>query len=148
TRAYTWWDYQGRSWRANQGLRIDHLLLSPHAIDRLETCAIDRETRAAKSPSDHAPEWCTLSDGASSNAYASPGAIAAPAPRAGRPSSLRDVPAGLPARTPACKRACKGSHRREGSMKRLLSLTLASASALIVAGQVAWAEFPEKDLLG
>lgn len=33
-------------------------------------------------------------------------------------------------------------------MKRLLSLTLASASALIVAGQVAWAEFPEKDLLG
>ena len=70
TRAYTWWDYQGRSWRANQGLRIDHLLLSPHAIDRLETCAIDRETRGAKAPSDHAPVWCTLSDGASSNAYA------------------------------------------------------------------------------
>jgi exodeoxyribonuclease-3 len=60
TRAYSWWDYQGRSWRANQGLRIDHLLLSPHAADRLETCAIDREPRALKAPSDHAPVWCTL----------------------------------------------------------------------------------------
>jgi exodeoxyribonuclease-3 len=63
TRAYSWWDYQGRSWRANQGLRIDHLLLSPQAVDRLETCAIDREPRAAKAPSDHAPVWCTLAEG-------------------------------------------------------------------------------------
>ena len=62
TRAYSWWDYQGRSWRANQGLRIDHLLLSPQAVDRLEHCAIDREPRAAKAPSDHAPVWCTLAD--------------------------------------------------------------------------------------
>jgi exodeoxyribonuclease III len=62
TRAYSWWDYQGRSWRANQGLRIDHLLLSPQAVDRLETCAIDREPRAAKGPSDHAPVWCALAD--------------------------------------------------------------------------------------
>jgi exodeoxyribonuclease III len=63
TRAYSWWHYQGRSWRANQGLRIDHLLLSPHAVDRLETCAIDREPRGAKAPSDHAPVWGALSDG-------------------------------------------------------------------------------------
>jgi exodeoxyribonuclease III len=62
TRAFSWWDYQGRSWRANQGLRIDHLLLSPQAVDRLETCAIDREPRAAKAPSDHAPVWCTLAE--------------------------------------------------------------------------------------
>lgn len=61
TRAFSWWDYQGRSWRANQGLRIDHLLLSPQAVDRLEGCAIDREPRAAKAPSDHAPVWCVLS---------------------------------------------------------------------------------------
>ena len=60
TRAFSWWDYQGRSWRANQGLRIDHLLLSSQAVDRLETCTIDREPRAAKAPSDHAPVWCTL----------------------------------------------------------------------------------------
>ena len=62
TRAYSWWDYQGRLLRANQGLRIDHLLLSPQAVDRLETCAIDAEPRAAKAPSDHAPVWCTLAD--------------------------------------------------------------------------------------
>jgi exodeoxyribonuclease-3 len=62
TRAYSWWDYQGRFWRANQGLRIDHLLLSPQAADRLETCVIDRDVRAAKAPSDHAPVWCRLSD--------------------------------------------------------------------------------------
>jgi exodeoxyribonuclease III len=62
TRAFSWWDYQGRSWRANQGLRIDHLLLSAQAVDRLETCAIDREPRAAKAPSDHAPVWCVLAD--------------------------------------------------------------------------------------
>jgi exodeoxyribonuclease III len=62
TRAYSWWDYQGRSYRANQGLRIDHLLLSAQAVDRLETCVIDAAPRALKAPSDHAPVLCTLSD--------------------------------------------------------------------------------------
>jgi exodeoxyribonuclease-3 len=62
TRAYSWWDYQGRSYRANQGLRIDHLLLSAQAVDRLVTCAIDAAPRALKAPSDHAPVWCTLAD--------------------------------------------------------------------------------------
>ena len=61
-RAYSWWDYQGRFFRANQGLRIDHLLLSPQATDRLEQCAIDRDVRAAKVTSDHAPVWCQLTD--------------------------------------------------------------------------------------
>jgi exodeoxyribonuclease-3 len=61
TRSYSWWDYQGRFFRANQGLRIDHLLLSPQAADRLETCAMDAAERAAKAPSDHVPVWCTLS---------------------------------------------------------------------------------------
>ena len=60
TRAYSWWDYQGRYFRANHGLRIDHLLLSPQAVDRLQTCAIDADERAAKAPSDHVPVWCTL----------------------------------------------------------------------------------------
>jgi exodeoxyribonuclease-3 len=60
TRAYSWWDYQGRFFRANQGLRIDHLLLSPQAVDRLETAAMDAAERAAKAPSDHVPVWCTL----------------------------------------------------------------------------------------
>ena len=60
TRSYSWWDYQGRFFRANQGLRIDHLLLSSQAVDRLETCGMDAAERAAKAPSDHVPVWCTL----------------------------------------------------------------------------------------
>jgi exodeoxyribonuclease-3 len=62
TRAYSWWDYQGRFFRANQGLRIDHLLLSPQATDRLEAAGIDAEERAARAPSDHVPVWCMLAE--------------------------------------------------------------------------------------
>ncbi|MEM7023956.1 MAG: exodeoxyribonuclease III [Pseudomonadota bacterium] len=62
TAAYSWWHYQGRSFPANEGLRIDHLLLSPQAADRLEGCAIDQAVRAAKATSDHAPVWCRLSE--------------------------------------------------------------------------------------
>ena len=57
---YSYWDYRGRYWRANQGLRIDHLLLSPLAADRLGTCDIDRDRRGLANPSDHAPVWCEL----------------------------------------------------------------------------------------
>jgi exodeoxyribonuclease-3 len=61
TVAYSWWHYQGRAYKANQGLRIDHLLLSPQAADRLETAAIDAAVRGGKAPSDHVPVWCRLS---------------------------------------------------------------------------------------
>ena len=58
--AFSWWHYQGRSWKANEGLRIDHLLLSPEAADRLAGAGIDRAVRGMKQPSDHAPVWCEL----------------------------------------------------------------------------------------
>ncbi len=58
--AYTYWDYQGVSWSADQGLRIDHLLLSPQAADRLKSCDIDRQPRGRERPSDHTPIWCEL----------------------------------------------------------------------------------------
>ena len=61
TVAYSWWHYMGRSVRANQGLRIDHLLLSPQATDCLETAGIDADLRTGKTPSDHVPVWCCLS---------------------------------------------------------------------------------------
>ena len=44
---YTFWDYQAGAWPRNNGIRIDHLLLSPRAADRLKDCRIDREPRAA-----------------------------------------------------------------------------------------------------
>jgi exodeoxyribonuclease-3 len=62
TQVYSWWDYKGRAVKANQGLRIDHLLLSPEATDRLQTCVIDGDVRILKAPSDHAPVWCELAE--------------------------------------------------------------------------------------
>ncbi len=52
---YTFWDYQAGAWQRNFGIRIDHLLLSPQAADKLQTVAIDKYMRAAEKPSDHVP---------------------------------------------------------------------------------------------
>jgi exodeoxyribonuclease-3 len=57
---YTFWDYQAGAWQKDRGLRIDHLMLSPQAADKLKTCAIDKHTRAWDKPSDHVPIWCEL----------------------------------------------------------------------------------------
>ncbi len=53
--AYTFWDYQGGSWQRDNGLRIDHFLLSPEAVDRMTKCFIDRTPRGQDKASDHAP---------------------------------------------------------------------------------------------
>jgi exodeoxyribonuclease-3 len=52
---YTFWDYQAGAWNRNHGIRIDHLLLSPQAADRLESVVIHREVRGREKPSDHVP---------------------------------------------------------------------------------------------
>jgi exodeoxyribonuclease III len=57
---YTFWDYQAGAWQKNRGLRIDHLLLSPQAADRLVKCEIDAAPRAWEKPSDHVPIWLEL----------------------------------------------------------------------------------------
>lgn len=57
---YTWWDYRRSAFETDQGLRIDHLLLSPHAADRLVDAGIDREPRGWEKASDHTPVWCEL----------------------------------------------------------------------------------------
>lgn len=53
--AYTFWDYQAGAWQRNNGIRIDHALLSPQAADRLKACVIDRHVRGWDKPSDHVP---------------------------------------------------------------------------------------------
>ncbi len=53
--AYTFWDYQAGAWQRNNGIRIDHALLSPQAADRLVRVDIDREQRGEEKPSDHVP---------------------------------------------------------------------------------------------
>lgn len=57
---YTYWDYQAGAWPKNNGLRIDHLLLSPQAADRLTAVGIDKAERGRPEPSDHVPVWCEL----------------------------------------------------------------------------------------
>ncbi len=57
---YTFWDYQAGAWTRGNGLRIDHLLLSPQAADRLTAVGIDKTERGLPEPSDHVPVWCEL----------------------------------------------------------------------------------------
>ena len=52
---YTFWDYQAGSWQKNNGIRIDHLLLSPQAADRLQSVEIDKAMRGRDKASDHTP---------------------------------------------------------------------------------------------
>jgi exodeoxyribonuclease-3 len=57
---YSFWDYQAGSWQKNDGIRIDHLLLSPQAADRLTDAGIDKHVRSWDKPSDHVPVWVDL----------------------------------------------------------------------------------------
>jgi exodeoxyribonuclease-3 len=57
---YTFWDYQAGAWQKNDGIRIDHLLLSPQAADRLADAGIDRHVRSWDKPSDHVPVYVDL----------------------------------------------------------------------------------------
>lgn len=58
---YTFWDYQAGAWVKDHGIRIDHVLLSPQAADRLASCRIERKVRGWEKPSDHVPVLCELS---------------------------------------------------------------------------------------
>ena len=57
---YSYWDYQRGSWQKDNGLLIDHILLSPEASDLIINSGIDREPRGKTKASDHTPIWCTL----------------------------------------------------------------------------------------
>ncbi|HZT50442.1 MAG TPA: exodeoxyribonuclease III [Stellaceae bacterium] len=57
---YSFWDYQAGRWMRDEGLRIDHLLLSPQAADRLAEADIDKAPRGRDKASDHTPVWCAL----------------------------------------------------------------------------------------
>lgn len=57
---YSFWDYQAGAWNRNDGIRIDHLLLTPEAADLLRDCQIDRDVRGREKPSDHVPVWIDL----------------------------------------------------------------------------------------
>lgn len=60
SRAFSWWDYRGGALEADDGLRIDLMLLSAQAADRLQSCHVDRNIRELEKASDHAPVVITL----------------------------------------------------------------------------------------
>ncbi len=57
---FSWWDYRGGGYERGHGVRIDHLLLSGMAVDKLQDVVIDETPRAQEKPSDHAPVMCRL----------------------------------------------------------------------------------------
>lgn len=57
---WTFWDYKRERWRADKGMRLDHLLLSPELSERLVAGGVDRWVRGEENASDHAPAWITL----------------------------------------------------------------------------------------
>lgn len=57
---WTFWDYQAGAWQRDAGFRIDHLLLSPQAADRLIDAGVDKTYRGREKASDHAPTWAQL----------------------------------------------------------------------------------------
>ena len=58
--AFTFWDYQAGAWQRDSGIRIDHLMLSPPAADRLIDAGIDKTIRGREKASDHVPVWVRL----------------------------------------------------------------------------------------
>ena len=63
-KGYSFWDYQAGAWQRNNGLRIDHLLLSPQAADTLQHSGIDKSPRGKEKASDHTPVWIELESAA------------------------------------------------------------------------------------
>lgn len=57
---YSFWDYQAGAWDRDDGIRIDHFLLTPQCADLLTDCWIEKEVRGREKPSDHVPVWVTL----------------------------------------------------------------------------------------
>ena len=57
---YTFWDYTAGCWQRDLGFRLDHLLCSPEAADRLRGAGVDKWARAQEKASDHAPTWVEL----------------------------------------------------------------------------------------
>jgi len=59
---YSYWDYQAGAWQKDNGVRIDHLMLSPEAADRLVAAEVDKGPRGLEKPSEHTPVWVDLRD--------------------------------------------------------------------------------------
>jgi exodeoxyribonuclease-3 len=61
-RIYTFWDYLRNAYGRNAGLRLDHFLLDPVLVQRLQSSGVDKDVRGWEHSSDHAPVWIQLKE--------------------------------------------------------------------------------------
>ena len=59
-KSYSWWDYRNFAFRRNNGMRIDHILVSDALKPLVQACVIDKAPRRNERPSDHTPVVVTL----------------------------------------------------------------------------------------
>ena len=57
---FSWWDFRTRGFEKNEGMRIDHIWVTPSVADQINTCTIDMNNRSQPKPSDHAPVFCVV----------------------------------------------------------------------------------------
>lgn len=57
---YSFWDYQAGAWNRDDGIRIDHILMTPQCADLMTDCGIEKQVRGREKPSDHVPVWVDL----------------------------------------------------------------------------------------
>ena len=57
---FSFWDYQAGAWDRNDGIRIDHVLMTPQCADLMTGCHIESAVRGGTKPSDHVPVWVEL----------------------------------------------------------------------------------------
>jgi exodeoxyribonuclease-3 len=57
---YSFWDYQAGAWNKNDGIRIDHIMMTPQCADLMRDCYIEKDLRGREKPSDHVPVWVDL----------------------------------------------------------------------------------------
>jgi len=57
---YSFWDYQAGAWQRNNGIRIDHILMTPQCADLMVDAGIEKDLRGRDKPSDHVPVWVDL----------------------------------------------------------------------------------------
>ena len=57
---YSFWDYQAGAWNRDDGIRIDHVLMTSQCADLMTDCGIDKDVRGREKPSDHVPVWVEL----------------------------------------------------------------------------------------
>ena len=98
---YTYWDYMRNRWPRDAGLRLDHLLLSPRAAERLAQAGVDRDVRGQEGGSDHAPAWIVLrAAGAASRAPPRAKTAGKGKPAAKRPAARQETPKTKASRRP------------------------------------------------